>query len=306
MKPLALSTMFAQQERFADGAVFARFAADAGYDAIEISHSTPVEKIERILQSVALPVTSVHQPAPWVRHSNGRGNSYCNLGGLDADERKAAIDYAVKSIELCGRIGANRLIVHLGHVGEVVEQFEDEREMRRMYDSGRAEDERFLELREAVIERRRAEVEPYLENARESLIELVRAAEPHKITIGVENRYHYHEMPHPGEYEQVFNGLYPEQAGYWHDVGHAEVLHRLGLVDRRAWLDGWSSRLVGAHLHDVIGLGDHRAPGDGDVDWDYIVAGVGHLSEYTLEINQHQSDEKAREAITFLERIGLR
>ena len=40
MKPLALSTMYAQQERFADGAAFARYAAEAGYDGIEISHST--------------------------------------------------------------------------------------------------------------------------------------------------------------------------------------------------------------------------------------------------------------------------
>lgn len=306
MKPLALSTMFAQQERFADGAEFARFAAASGYDAIEISHSTPVEKIERILESAALPVTSVHQPAPWVRHSNGRGNSHCNLGALDAGERKAAIEYAVKSIEWCARIGADRLIVHLGHVGEVVEQFEDELEMRKMYDSGRAEDERFLELREAVVRRRKDEAEPYLESARKSLIELVRAAESQRITIGVENRYHYHEIPHPGEYEQIFEGLAPAEAGYWHDVGHAEVLHRLGLIDRYAWLNGWSGRLVGAHLHDVIGLGDHRSPGDGDVDWDYIVAGVGHLPGYTLEINQHQTDEKVREAILFLERIGLR
>jgi len=29
------------------------------------------------------------------------------------------------------------------------------------------------------------------------------------------------------------NGLAPEQAGYWHDTGHAEVLHRLGFVARR-------------------------------------------------------------------------
>ena len=306
MKSLALSTMFAQQERFADGAAFARLARDAGYDAIEISHSTPVEKIERILESAALPVTSVHQPAPWVRHSNGRGNSHVNLAGLDAEERGAAIGYARKSIEWCARIGANRLIVHLGHVGEVTEQFEEELEMRRMFDSGHAGDERFLELREALMQRRRAEAEPYLDAARKSLVELVRAAEPHRVTIGVENRFHYHEIPHPVEYEQVFEGLDPEQAGYWHDVGHAEVLHRLELIDRHAWLDGWSKRIVGAHLHDVLGLGDHRAPGDGDVNWDYVVAGIRRLPAYTLEINQHQPDENVRGAIGFLAGIGLR
>lgn len=306
MKPLALSTMFAQQERFADGAVFARFARDAGYDAIEISHSTPVEKIERILESAALPVTSVHQPAPWVRHSNGRGNSHVNLAGLDGDERRAAIDYAKTSIEWCARIGASRLIVHLGHVGDVAEQFEEELEMRRMFDSGHAGEERFLALRDAVVERRRAQAEPHLEAARRSLLELVHAAEPHGVTIGVENRYHFHEIPHPGEYEQIFERLDPEQAGYWHDVGHAEVLHRLGLIDRHAWLNGWSKRIVGAHLHDVLGLGDHRAPGDGDVDWGYVVAGVRRLPGYTLEINQHQPDEAVRAAIDFLAGIGMR
>ncbi len=306
MKPLALSTMFAQQERFADGAVFARFARDAGYDAIEISHSTPVEKIERILESAALPVTSVHQPAPWVRHSNGRGNSHVNLAGLDGDERRAAIDYAKTSIEWCARIGASRLIVHLGHVGDVAEQLEEELEMRRMFDSGHAGEERFLALRDAVVERRRAQAEPHLEAARRSLLELVHAAEPHGVTIGVENRYHFHEIPHPGEYEQIFERLDPEQAGYWHDVGHAEVLHRLGLIDRHAWLNGWSKRIVGAHLHDVLGLGDHRAPGDGDVDWGYVVAGVRRLPGYTLEINQHQPDEAVRAAKDFLAGIGLR
>ena len=39
-RPLALSTMYAQQDRFEDGATFARYVADAGYDSIEISHST--------------------------------------------------------------------------------------------------------------------------------------------------------------------------------------------------------------------------------------------------------------------------
>ena len=108
------------------------------------------------------------------------------------------------------------------------------------------------------------------------------------------------------EYDALLDGFALDQAGYWHDVGHAEVLHRLGFIDRRAWLDALSSRCIGAHLHDVIGLGDHRAPGDGDVEWGYVVTGVQHLPGYTLEINQHQPDELVSAAPAFLESVGLR
>lgn len=305
MKPLALSTMYAQQERFEHGGDFARFAAEAGYDAIEISHSTRQEKLEQIIGAEGLAITSWHQPAPWVRRDNGRGNSSANLAAVDEDERRAAVDFALQSIEWAARTGATRLVVHLGQVSEVHEQFEEELAMRRLFDSGQADDPRFAELREQAIARRRRESGPYLEAARRSLHELVRAAEPHGVAIGLENRYHYHEIPHPEEYEWLLEGLDLTQAGYWHDTGHAEVLHRLGFIDKRAWLDRLNDRLIGAHLHDVLGIGDHRAPGDGDVDWSYIVEGIRHLPAYTLEINQHQPEEKVREAVPFLRRLGL-
>lgn len=298
--------MYAQQERFADGAAFARYAAEAGYDGIEISHSTRQEKLQQILDCGILPVTSVHQPAPWVRHNDGRGNSHCNLASTDEAERVAAVGHALASIEWAGRIGVDRLVVHLGQVTDVAEQFPEELEMRRLFDAGNQDDDRFAELRDIVLRRRAGEREPYLERARASLLELVHAAEGHGIAIGLENRYHYHEIPLVDEYEALLEGLAPEQAGYWHDVGHAEVLHRLGFVDRGAWLDAHTGRCIGAHLHDVLGIGDHRTPGDGDVAWDYVVAGVQHLPRYTLEINQHQPDERVSGAPAFLARIGLR
>lgn len=298
--------MFAQQERFADGAAFAKFAAESGYDAIEISHSTREDKLQQILAAGILPVTSVHQPAPWSRHVDGRGNSHCNLASTDPDERRVAVEYALASIEWSGRIGADRLVVHLGQVTDVAAQFEEELEMRRLYDAGRADDERLPELRERAIRLRREQAEPYVEQARASLEELVRAAEKHRVAIGLENRYHYHEIPHVDEYGQLLDGFVLEQAGYWHDVGHAEVLHRLGFIDRHSWLAEHASRCIGAHLHDVIGIGDHRSPGDGDVDWSYVVQGVRHLPGYTLEINQHQPDEQVASAPRFLEGIGLR
>jgi sugar phosphate isomerase/epimerase len=298
--------MYAQQDRFEDGAAFARYAAEAGYDAIEISHSTAEAKLQQIIDANVLPVTSVHQPAPYVRMTNGRGNSHANLAAIDEDERAAAVAYTCTSIEWAARIGAKRLIVHLGQVSDVEEQFEEELEMRRMFDSGRAEEPHFAELREQAIARRTREAEPYLAAARRSLVELIETCRPYGIAIGLENRYHYHEIPQPLEYEPLLEGIALDEAGYWHDTGHAEVLHRLGFNDRHQWLDLHSQRCIGAHLHDVLGIGDHRAPGNGDVDWGYITAGLGHLPSYTLEINQHQSDEAVREAIPFLEYVNLR
>lgn len=305
MKTLALSTMFAQQPRFADGAAFARFAAEAGFDAIEISHSTPAEKIAAIRDAMLLPITAVHQPAPYEKLPNGRGNGSLNLAGLEEDERAAAVAAALRSIRLAAEVGAHRVVVHLGHVGSPGEQFEEELALRRAFDSGERSGPRIEALRAALIQRRASLAEPHLAAARRSLGELVAAARPHGIAIGIENRYHYHEIPHPAEYEVVLDGFDLSEAGYWHDVGHAEVLHRLGLIDRLEWLGRWASRCIGAHLHDVNGIGDHRAPGDGDVSWEYIVRGIGHLESFTLEINQHQPDERVRCARQFLSSLGL-
>ncbi len=97
MSRFVLSTMYAQAERFADGAEFARFAADAGYDAIEISHSTPEEKIDAIRAADVLPIASVHQPAP-LRTVAGRPNANLNLAAIDEQERALAVSHTLDSI----------------------------------------------------------------------------------------------------------------------------------------------------------------------------------------------------------------
>ena len=302
MRALALSTMYAQHERFAEGAAFARYALEAGYDAIEVSHSTSEEKLRAIQESGLLPITAVHQPAPHVV-GNGGSNSDLNLAAADEAERLAALDHALTSIGWAADVGARSLVVHLG----AVEAYwaEGEAELYRLYEAGAIRDARAGEVR-AELESRRAAASPVaLAAARRSLDALVAGAREHGIAIGLENRLHFHEIPHPDETLALIEGFAPGDVGHWHDTGHAEVLERLGFMPHRDWFELLGDRMLGAHVHDVRGVLDHRAPGTAELDWAMVADGLRGLDGYTLEINQHEPDDAVRGARAFLDSVGL-
>jgi sugar phosphate isomerase/epimerase len=56
--------------------------------------------------------------------------------------------------------------------------------------------------------------------------------------------------------------------GYWHDFGHVQLKHNLGLLDHAQWLETISPHLIGAHVHDVKWpASDHRPPFTGTLDY---------------------------------------
>ncbi len=306
---LALSTMWSQQERFdGDLRAFAREARELGYDALEISYVVEEEGLRQLLAGDALPIASFHAPVPRVRGPDGRHSDELNLAALDEDERRLAVRYAMDTIDHAAAAGARFIVLHLGGVGN--EMFEEEKRLRRLYDSGVREGDEVEELRRSLVRRRAAEVGPWLEKARLTLAELAEHASsfPGRMALGLENRYHYHEIPSLEEAQDLLSSYPANLVGYWHDVGHAEVLGRLGLVDRHRWLaasGGLGPRTLGCHLHDVQGIGDHRAPGDGDVDWGYIARGLPPSALRVFEINQHQPPEAVAGAIDFLRERGV-
>ena len=297
----SLSTMWAQQERFADMHEFARITESLGYDAIEVSHSTPTEQFERLLDGSGATISSIHAPAPLVK-TDGKRNSSLNLAALD-DERDTAIEFTKGTIDHAANAGAGYVVVHLG--GITSKMLGSELKQRRLFDSGTREGPEADALRRETLERRAEQVTPWFEKARESLAVLAAYAKERGVAIGLENRLHYHEFPLPQEALELCADYPAELVGYWHDVGHAEVQARLGYVDKRAWLDTNKERTLGCHLHDVDGLGDHRAPGNGDVEWDYIAEGLPAGALRVFEINQRQPDEDVAGAIAFLRERGV-
>ncbi len=294
--------MFAQQERFADMHDFARAAQAFGFDAVEVSHSTDAPRLERLLDGPGARLSSIHAPAPRVQ-VNGQYNSSLNLAALDDEERRLAIEHTKGSIDRAADAGARFVVVHLGGIGN--EMLESERKQRKLFDSGTRSGDEYESLRRETLERRAEQAPPYFERAQEALAELATYVRDRGVALGLENRLHHHEFPLAEEAATLLADYPPDLIGYWHDVGHAEVQARLGYVDKRVWLETNGARTLGTHLHDVDGIGDHRAPGRGDVEWDYIARGLPATALRVFEINQLEPDEAVAGAIAFLRARGV-
>ena len=177
--------------------------------------------------------------------------------------------------------------------------------LRKLYDSGSRDGDEVDRLGRSGVERRRHEQPKFFPRAQQSLAEIAQYAEARGVTVGLENRYHFHEFPDPDEMTELLAGYPPDVAGFWLDVGHAEVLDRLGLGGRRRWLDENGPRCVGTHVHDIDGLADHRAPGHGTTDWPHYAAKLPPGIPRVFEINQHTPEDQVAAGIPFLRSVGV-
>ncbi len=302
MTAVALSTMWAQQERFAaDIRAFARVARAAGYDGIEVSHATGLEELEELLRQDILPVLSLHAPTPRLP-ARGGSNGALNLASTDEDERREAVTHTQRTIAYATAAGARYVVVHLGGLPAMLPA---EQRLRALFHAGQIASAAADAARAEAHRERSAAVPPHLAAARRSLAEIGREAAARGVVIGLENRLHYHEIPSAEETLALLADYPPHEVGYWHDVGHAEVQGRLGLLDPHALFTLLAPRLVGAHLHDVRGITDHRAPGNGDVDWRYVAAALPPEAARTLEIDQHEPEPLLVESLRFLAARGV-
>jgi sugar phosphate isomerase/epimerase len=294
---------------------FAETAAGLGYPAVEINYVIPPDGVAELMRSDHVSVVSLHSPTPRVRDYGDRLSDDLNLASADEAERQAAVRLARTTVDHAAEAGARYVVVHLGGIETdgKSQMFEGERRLRRLFDSGVRPDgrpsgregEEVEGLRRQAHEDRREGVARFLPLAARSLAELAEHAAAKGVAIGLENRFHYHEFPSLDEMPELLAGYPTNVAGFWLDVGHAEVMDRLGLVAKTRWLDELSDLCLGAHVHDVDGLADHRAPGKGDVDWRYVAQGLPAKAPRVFEINQKQPEEAVAAAIPFLRERGV-
>jgi sugar phosphate isomerase/epimerase len=211
------------------------------------------------------------------------------ISARDEGDRQQGVHAVRRSIDLAHELGVQAVIVHPGKV-DIDPKLEWG--LLDLYRAGHFGQPDYAEASERLVTARAGQATGNMSAVRRSLMELAEYAGRKGVRLGLENRFHYHEIPLPDELDELLDLGLGDVVGYWHDVGHAQVLEHLGFGTHEEWLRRFADRMVGIHLHDVVGLNDHLAAGLGQVEWEmvahYLPGGVLRTCEFQTTNSRQQ------------------
>jgi sugar phosphate isomerase/epimerase len=278
---LGISSVY-YSKQIDDGARLLDALAALEFDGIELEYRVRPEALRQMGRRPGreTPVFSVHAffPNPIAAGEKGSGANAFLFSSPERQERDSAVRHGIATLDAAERLGARAVVLHLGRVP--VEQGLLA-EYRRLECAEGEPTPELLESVAAVLADRDRLREPHLDAVLRSVDRLNREALRRGLLLGIENRFHPHEIPLHDEVGLILGEFAGGAVRYWHDVGHALNHQRLGVGTQDAWLGAYGTRLAGTHLHDIRGGRDHLAPGTGEADFAAILR---HLPADAIKI----------------------
>jgi len=293
---LSLSTsLIPRPQRSADRII--EEARALGFKAIELDFALSESTVEEVIALKgrwAIVISSLHHMCPLpggIDPKRASPDTY-NLASSDVDERRLAVRTAQNTIRYAAKAGARAVVLHAGSV--------EVRDRTKELAASSGEPARFALISAEMVRERATGAGAAVDRAIASLGEIVPFAQDAGVLIGLENRYHYCDIPLGDEFSAIFAAV--DGARYWHDVGHAEALERLDLARHEELLKKHAGRLIGIHLHDIIGLtDDHHAPRCGTFDFSRLVPFVRDDTIKVIEAHPPATGDDVRRAREYLE-----
>jgi sugar phosphate isomerase/epimerase len=297
---ISLSTMWVKG-RFGHMAEFATKAKELGFTHIEANASISPQMFSELIEA-AVPFSSIHSPCPAVLSSRGIPISSLSLSSLDESERMEAVSFAKKTIDIAASVRARAIVLHMG---EVPIDLSLQDRLYKLCDESHTQTKEYSQAKEELVYQRISKALPYLDAARKSLQELSEYSRQKGIMLGLETRFHLNEIPNMHEMAELLNEVPESLVGYWHDVGHAEVQQQLGFSLHEEWLSQFKDRMVGIHLHDILGISDHQAPGKGDMNWEMVAKYLPPGIVKVCEIGEWNDEEQMQGVVNLLQKKGI-
>ncbi len=240
---------------------------DMGFDTVELGYDLRVELAPGVLDMVrknAVRIDSVHNfcPVP-VGAPHGHPELF-TPADPDPRLRESAVTHIHRTIRFAAEVGAKAVIVHSGNVS--MDDFS--RQLHALYEQGQQFGDQYEKIKLKLQVQREKKVHKQLDYLGESIEKLLPVLEEYRVRLAIENLPTWESIPTEVEMEDLFRRFDSPWLAHWHDIGHGRIREILGFINQERWLDRFSPRLAGLHIHDVIPPAqDHLMPGQGGVDF---------------------------------------
>ena len=296
----AFSTCW-NNSRHHDGEAMITEILELGFSDIELSHGMTIGKlpgIKRAFDNRMFNCVGVHNffPSP-VEVMIDAPDAYEFTSHREWD-RKRAMDMTLKTLEVAASFNAQYLVLHMGSVPMNPKKWT--KKLTAMVAEGHQRDPKCIKHRHAFV-RKREKIGPlYLQRAAEALATIAEHAENAGVKLAVESRSRFEDVPTEAEMHELmrqFDGN--PWVGYWHDFGHVQLKHNLGLLDHHQWIASVAPWLIGGHVHDVEWPSrDHRVPYFGaTIDYAEILPHFPANAPLVWELSPTRDAGQIREAL---------
>ncbi len=291
-----------------------REVAAMGFQWVELGHGTTVSLVPGILDAVeagVVKVSSLHNFCPLPPGVSGAAPNLYQPSSPNASELDAWVRQTAETISFAKRLDVPVVVVH---VGQLFRFLMDPLRPLRRYAKGRTyaelgQDKGWQRLRDRFLKRMEPIKEKHYQRIRDCLLRVSGLAAEAGVTLGVENREGFSELPFDRDFGALLEPLRDVTAiGFWHDTGHAALKELTGFIEHRQLLDSTSDRIVGFHLHQVSAAGrDHCSlvQPDGVVDFDMVSRHFRPQTPLVLEFSPRVPMEEVVASREWIENKGV-
>jgi sugar phosphate isomerase/epimerase len=242
-----------------------------GFNSIEISHGIRSSQLEGILQARErrkFTVSSVHNFLPMPIEIMTDSPDCYEFTSHRAKDRDRALRLTLATIDWASKMEAPFVVVHSGRIRSL----NLTAPLRKMVEQGQLHSRAYIKKKIAAIQAREKVAELHNSRVLEFLVEAADHAGKLGVKLGIENREYYEAVPLERDFSTFLQRLDSAHAGYWHDFGHAQIKHNLGLIDHAQHLEKMAPRLLGCHIHDTRWpFRDHAPPFTGETPFAQLI-----------------------------------
>ena len=273
---------------------------ELGFDTMELSHGMTISKlpgIQKAYKEGKFRCSGLHNyfPSP-VEVMIDAPDAYEFTSHRPFD-RQRAMEMTERTFELASEFNAQYVVMHMGSVPMLSKKWT--KPLTAMVKEGRQLDPAYAKAKLKFVKKREKIAPLYYQRAIEALEKLSEKAAEYKIPLAVESRSRFEDVPSESEMVSLQEHFKDNPwVGYWHDFGHVQLKHNLGLLNHDQWLEKMAPYLIGCHVHDVYWPErDHRVPLTGELDFKKLLRHIHPSKPLVWELSPTRKTEQIKEAL---------